>query len=74
MIDEIQMMRDPSRSWAWTRALLGICANEVHLCGEASAIDYVRELVESIGDQFETKSYKRLTSLKVQRKGVGKCV
>jgi hypothetical protein len=23
VIDEIQMMRDPQRGWAWTRALLG---------------------------------------------------
>lgn len=23
MIDEIQMIRDPARGWAWTRALLG---------------------------------------------------
>lgn len=24
VIDEIQMIRDPSRGWAWTRALLGL--------------------------------------------------
>jgi len=24
VIDEIQMMRDPQRGWAWTRALLGL--------------------------------------------------
>jgi ATP-dependent RNA helicase SUPV3L1/SUV3 len=23
VIDEVQMMRDPQRGWAWTRALLG---------------------------------------------------
>jgi len=23
VIDEIQMIRDPARGWAWTRALLG---------------------------------------------------
>ena len=23
VIDEIQMLRDPSRGWAWTRAFLG---------------------------------------------------
>lgn len=30
VIDEIQMLRDLSRGWAWTRALLGIAADEVH--------------------------------------------
>lgn len=31
VIDEIQMLRDQSRGWAWTRALLGIAAEEVPL-------------------------------------------
>ena len=39
VIDEIQMLADLSRGWAWTRALLGIAAEEVHLCGDPSAIE-----------------------------------
>lgn len=35
-------MRDLHRGWAWTRALLGIPADEIHLCGEAAAIDLVQ--------------------------------
>ncbi len=31
VIDEIQMIRDPIRGWAWTRALLGVAAHEVIL-------------------------------------------
>ena len=27
VIDEIQMIRDPQRGWAWTRALLGLVVN-----------------------------------------------
>lgn len=41
VIDEIQMMRDFGRGWAWTRALLGIPADEIHVCGESAAIDLV---------------------------------
>ena len=74
VIDEIQMMRDPTRSWAWTRALLGICADEVHVCGEVSAVGYLRELVERIGEEFQSISYKRLTSLRVLRRGIGECL
>ena len=29
VIDEIQMLRDDQRGWAWTRALLGVAAEEV---------------------------------------------
>ena len=42
VIDEIQMMKDYQRGWAWTRALLGIPADEIHVCGERSAIDLVK--------------------------------
>ncbi len=72
VVDEIQMLRDPQRSWAWTRALLGVNADEVHLCGEVSAVGFVRDLVESIGDSFELKAYKRLTPLKISKSAVGK--
>lgn len=41
IIDEIQLIRDPSRGWAWTRALLGLAADEIHLCGEFAAIPIV---------------------------------
>ena len=30
VIDEIQMIRDQQRGWAWTRSLLGLCAHEIH--------------------------------------------
>ncbi|XP_074856342.1 ATP-dependent RNA helicase SUPV3L1, mitochondrial [Carettochelys insculpta] len=63
VIDEIQMIRDPSRGWAWTRALLGVCAEEVHICGEAAAIDLVTELMYTTGEEVEVINYKRLTPI-----------
>ncbi|XP_037055438.1 ATP-dependent RNA helicase SUPV3L1, mitochondrial isoform X2 [Peromyscus leucopus] len=53
VIDEIQMIRDSARGWAWTRALLGLCAEEVHLCGESAAIDLVTELLYTTGEEVE---------------------
>ena len=49
IIDEIQMISDPRRGWAWTRALLGAPASTVHLCGSPAAIDLVRKIVEEGG-------------------------
>ncbi|XP_036359041.1 ATP-dependent RNA helicase SUPV3L1, mitochondrial [Octopus sinensis] len=71
VIDEIQMIKDVQRGWAWTRALLGICAEEIHLCGEASSLNLVQELTEITGDTLEVRRYKRLTSLKYLDKAVG---
>ena len=32
VIDECQMIADPHRGYAWTRAILGVQAPEIHLC------------------------------------------
>ncbi|NXA48000.1 SUV3 helicase, partial [Nothocercus julius] len=55
VIDEIQMIRDPARGWAWTRALLGLCAEEIHVCGEAAAIELVTELMYTTGEEVEVR-------------------
>ncbi|KAK3581836.1 hypothetical protein CHS0354_007239 [Potamilus streckersoni] len=70
VLDEIQMIKDPQRGWAWTRVLLGICAKEVHLCGEGSAIDLIKKLMLDTGDEVEVRRYKRLTKLKYLNKAV----
>lgn len=72
VIDEIQMIKDYQRGWAWTRALLGIPAEEIHVCGEASAIDLVKEICISTGEEVEVRTNKRLTELKIMDKAVGK--
>lgn len=71
VIDEIQMIRDPQRGWAWTRALLGLQAEEIHLCGEPGAINLIQQLSLTTGEDVEVRNYKRLTSLKVEDYGVG---
>ncbi len=70
VIDEIQMIRDIDRGWAWTRALLGIPAEEIHLCGEEAALDLIKELLASTGEELEVRRYKRLTPLTVEDKAV----
>ncbi|XP_043251160.1 ATP-dependent RNA helicase SUV3 homolog, mitochondrial [Colletes gigas] len=70
VIDEIQLVRDPSRGWAWTRALLGIIADEIHLCGEAAAIPIVKSICSTTREKVEVLEYKRLTSLVVQHKAL----
>lgn len=64
VIDEIQMLGDQSRGWAWTRALLGARAQEVHLCGEARVTSLVRELAAAVGDKLVIHRYERLNPLR----------
>jgi ATP-dependent RNA helicase SUPV3L1/SUV3 len=58
------MIGDEQRGFAWTRALLGLPANEIHVCGDTSAVALVRQLAEECGDEFE---------LRVGRVGWGWC-
>uniref|UniRef100_A0A914V392 ATP-dependent RNA helicase SUV3 homolog, mitochondrial n=1 Tax=Plectus sambesii TaxID=2011161 RepID=A0A914V392_9BILA len=71
IIDEIQMLRDPQRGHAWTRALLGVAADEVHVCGELAAIPIVKELVEPLGESVEVNIYDRISPLEVMNHGIG---
>ncbi|KAJ3279090.1 ATP-dependent RNA helicase supv3l1, mitochondrial [Borealophlyctis nickersoniae] len=65
VIDEIQMIGDRQRGWAWTNALLGLQAKEIHLCGEATALNLVKQLAKTTGDTIEINNYNRLTPLKL---------
>ncbi|KAL7307924.1 hypothetical protein TKK_0000017 [Trichogramma kaykai] len=66
VIDEIQLIQDSGRGWAWTRALLGVPATEIHLCGEAAAIDLVQALCGTTGETVEVRKYNRLTKLEIE--------
>ncbi|XP_050678931.1 ATP-dependent RNA helicase SUV3 homolog, mitochondrial isoform X2 [Leptidea sinapis] len=71
IIDEIQMIGDRGRGWAWTRAILGLQAEELHLCGEAGAINLIEQICNTTGEELEVRTYKRLTELKVEDSALG---
>jgi hypothetical protein len=66
VIDEIQMIGDLDRGSAWTRALLGVAASEVHLCGDGSALALVRSMCCDTGEELEVREYQRTTPLAVE--------
>lgn len=47
------MIGDRGRGWAWTRAILGLQADEIHLCGEAGAINLIEEICNTTGEEIE---------------------
>jgi hypothetical protein len=53
VIDEIQLISDPDRGWAWTRAFLGVQAKEVHLCGEERTVKLLHNLCEATGEELQ---------------------
>ncbi|KAI1713434.1 ATP-dependent RNA helicase SUV3 like protein, mitochondrial [Ditylenchus destructor] len=87
VIDEIQMVRDDRRGYAFTRALLGMQAPVVnyklnsytyqyllfliHLCGEEAAIDIVQRILEPTGEPIEINRYERKSALTISTHGLG---
>lgn len=47
-----------------TKALLGLRAREIHVCGGLEAEQVVRSLAESAGDEFQLVKYERLSKLR----------
>jgi ATP-dependent RNA helicase SUPV3L1/SUV3 len=70
VIDEYQLIGDQTRGWAWTRALLGIPARTIHLCGDLSAVELVEQMVKETGDNLTVKKYERLSPLKPQKEAL----
>ncbi|KAM3356350.1 ATP-dependent RNA helicase SUV3, mitochondrial isoform X1 [Capsicum galapagoense] len=63
IIDEIQIIGCRSRGFSFTRALLGLAANELHLCGDAAAVPLVQEILKVTGDNVKVQYYERLSPL-----------
>ena len=63
VIDECQMIADRQRGYAWTRAILGVLAPEVHLCAAPEAKELLIRLIESCGDSYTVEVHQRTTPL-----------
>lgn len=65
VIDEIQMISDPQRGWAFTQALLGCNAERLYLCGEVAARPLIEKILLETGETVEFVSFERLTPLEL---------
>ena len=70
VIDEIQMISDRNRGGAWTRAVLGLYAKEIHLCGEETAVPIIEALLQETGDELVVNRYQRLSPLAIQEESL----
>jgi ATP-dependent RNA helicase SUPV3L1/SUV3 len=63
VIDEIQMLQDESRGYAWTAALIGAPAKDVYVCGSEAVTGPCVRAIEAMGETYEIKRLQRLTTL-----------
>ena len=65
-IDEIQMIGDAYRGYAWSRALMGVRCKEIHVCGGPEAVELVKKIAKNCNDDFEVRRYERFAELVVE--------
>ena len=68
VIDEIQMISDTQRGIAWSRAVLGLRCNEIHICGAMNAKELLIKILDDCEDDYEIKEYHRNIPLIVETK------
>jgi len=65
VIDEVQMLADEDRGWAWVNAILGSPAHKVIMTGSVNALDIVKKLAKYLGEELEIVKFKRINPLQV---------
>jgi len=65
VIDEIQMIADRDRGWAWANALIGAPAKRVILTGSHDARVAVEEICAYLGEPLKVIEFQRKSSLTV---------
>lgn len=46
----MQLLGDESRGWAFTRALLGLPARTLHVCGDPAVLPLLQRIAEETGE------------------------
>ena len=69
VIDECQMIADRNRGGAWTAAILGLRAEEIHLCASPDAEELLVRIVRDCGDELTIVRHERMTPLAVEKEG-----
>jgi len=65
VIDEVQMLNDIDRGWAWVNAIVGTPASKVIMTGSVNAIDSIKKLAAYLGEELEIVKFKRINPLQV---------
>ena len=65
VIDEIQMINDRDRGWAWANALIGVPAKKVILTGSADVLEAVTKLCDYLEEPLTVINFERKNELKL---------
>lgn len=63
VIDEVQMIDDRDRGWAWANAIIGAPAKEVIMTGSPASKEAIVELAKYLGEELEIIEFERKNPL-----------
>ena len=66
VIDEVQMLDDRDRGWAWANAIIGAPAKEVIMTGSTNSKGVIIALAEYLGEELEILEFERKNPLTLQ--------
>ena len=69
VIDECQMIADRDRGGAWTAAILGLCADEIHACASPDAEALLTRIIGECGDELTIVRHERMVPLMAEKEG-----
>lgn len=67
VIDEVQMIGDRDRGWAWANAIIGAPAKTLIMTGSSNAIEAIKALAEYLDEPLEIVEFTRKSPLELMR-------
>lgn len=65
VIDEVQMLDDSDRGWAWVNAIIGVPAKKVIMTGSVNALDAIKKIASYLDEDLEIVKHQRKNELKI---------
>lgn len=73
VIDEVQMMNDKDRGWAWVQAIIGVPAKKVIHVGSNHVSSQISKITKLLNEPYYEQLLERKTKLSVEQTPVGLC-
>lgn len=70
VIDEMQMIADSQRGWAWTQALFEMSADRLFVLGSPSVESLLKDFAETTGDTLSLHHTQRFNPLQVKPQSI----
>lgn len=68
VIDEVQMLADIDRGWAWVNAIIGCPAKKIIMTGSVNALEAVKKIANYLDEELEVVKFQRKTDLEILTK------